>query len=413
MKKRTLLAFAGILLSVLKLSATDLCVEENGNFGCYSTITAAMSAATNGDRIIITPRAGNTAYVENLSITKTLQFLCAVDTQKYFIQGSVTVTPANGRVITFVGMKLLGNFTTTTNNTAGVRCTVSILSSEITGNVNFDYDYFNVNFSANILNGSVAIKYGKILGNLITCTDGYYVAGGYRAVYVGTDPAVTNDTIYVVGNRVNSTSTTLWVSGITMNTTNQYGYVANNFINLAGTYTSYGYGIFYNQYKSSAVSRNYVLNNTVTSIGSIYTAINFAGAPANAYTEVYNNLIIAAGGIGIYGATGTIGASYNYMNNPVTFSASFDNGTNNFSSNTTLDASGRPIPASDAINGASPDFSYYDLDLSVGDAGCFGGSFTLDNFFPINGSARVYMVYVPRRVNVSGTINIKADGVDR
>ena len=202
---------------------------------------------------------------------------------------------------------------------------------------------------------------------------------------------------------------------IAANTSSQFVYISNNLINVSGSYTSYNYGIYFLNYKNSTVSRNFVLNNTINSTGNMQYGLLFDPAPTNGYTEVYNNLIIAPTGNfpGIGGAIGPVAASFNYMNAPLSLSNTFDNGTNNTSSNTTLDINGRQIAGSDVINGASPDFAYYDLDLSVGDAGAFGGSFTLDNFFPITGSTRVYMVYAPRRVNVSGTINIKADGFDR
>lgn len=167
-------------------------------------------------------------------------------------------------------------------------------------------------------------------------------------------------------------------------------------------------------YKSSLISKNLILNNTIYSATSLYVPIYFLNMNPASYTEVINNLIIATASPygSIYNASGTIAASYNVSN--FAMQNSLDAcGCNVINSNTTLDAAGRPQVGSDAINGGSPDFSYYDLNLTVGDAGAYGGSLSQDNFFPITGSTRVFYVNAPRRVNVSGTINIKADSFDR
>jgi hypothetical protein len=101
------------------------------------------------------------------------------------------------------------------------------------------------------------------------------------------------------------------------------------------------------------------------------------------------------------------------MNNPLTLTGVVNDGTNNLSSNTTLAVTGKPNAGSDAINGGYPDKGFYDINLTVNDAGAYGGLFTLDNYFPITGSARVYMISAPRKVTVGTAINVTADGFDR
>jgi hypothetical protein len=397
MKKSTLLVCAGILLSVFKINAADLCVEENGNFGCYSTITAAHNAAANGDRIIITPKAGNAPYVENLTITKSLQFLCAVEGGQYTVQGNCTITPAIGRTITIIGMNnLQGNITATGNSPAGARCKVSMLGCSFgLGSINLSFDNFDITLASCVISdGNVSFKYGRLLGNEIS-TNALY------AIYLNEDITPTNDTVLIIGNKCNGVT-----YGMQLATTNQFYYVANNYMNGIPNYVIYCYTT-----KVSTLGRSTILNNTINYNGVLSGYGIYVTPNTGAYVDVLNNLILAAGGIAIYNPGIYVMASYNVISAPCTIT--YDDGTNNLSSNTTLDANGRPNVGTDAINGASPDFSYYDLNLTVGDAGCYGGSLTLDNFFPLVGGARVYMVYVPRRVNVSGTINIKADGFDR
>ena len=141
------------------------------------------------------------------------------------------------------------------------------------------------------------------------------------------------------------------------------------------------------------------MNNTISTpstSGYYFTGIYLAATQANTYVDVINNLILAPNmtsvGVGILGSSnsGVIGISYNLMSSPLTISGLASDPNNNLTSNTTLDFNYIPNTGSDAINGGSPDFSYYDINLTVNDAGAYGGSFTLDNFFPQTGGARVY-----------------------
>jgi hypothetical protein len=130
MKKSLQLSLALLtLVFSFTASATDLCVNENGNGGCYTTITAAAAAATNGDRILITPKAGNAPYVENVTVTKSLQFLCATEASQYSVQGNFSIVPAIGRTVTIIGMiNLQGSVSGSTDGPTGARTKVSIMN---------------------------------------------------------------------------------------------------------------------------------------------------------------------------------------------------------------------------------------------------------------------------------------------
>lgn len=415
MKMKNLLIAAMLLFTTAKINAADLCVAENGAGGCYSTITDAINAAVSGDRIIINPKAGNAAYAENLTITKSLQFLCNVEGGQFTMQGNITITPAQSRVIVFIGMNnLQGNITSTGNSPVGIRCKVSIMNCNfVSGSVNLDFDYFDASVaSCEFADGHVEMRYGKVIGNNITTTNNYggYPNSNYRnSIYIGTDVVATNDTILIVGNKITNNAG-VYPCPIVGNSTNQYYYITNNL--LTATSSLY-FGIWINSSKNSTIGRNTIVNNTISVSAGITYAISIA-TTANSSFDVINNLLLAASGTGIYvTGTGPIQASYNLMNNPITISGIVDDGTNNLSSNTTLDLNNRPNAGTDAINGGSPDEAYYDINLTRNDAGAFGGSFTQDNFYPVTGAARVYFVRAPRKVTLGSTINVKGDAFDR
>ena len=82
MKKQLLfIAIAGLFSSMA--SAADLYVRDLGAGGSYATISAAITAASDGDRIIIRPKASNLPYIENLTIDKSLSFVSEINFSRY------------------------------------------------------------------------------------------------------------------------------------------------------------------------------------------------------------------------------------------------------------------------------------------------------------------------------------------
>jgi hypothetical protein len=403
MKKSLQLSLALLtLVFSFTASATDLCVNENGNGGCYTTITAAAAAATNGDRILITPKAGNAPYVENVTVTKSLQFLCATEASQYSVQGNFSIVPAIGRTVTIIGMiNLQGSVSGSTDGPTGARTKVSIMNCNfVNGSVAFDFNNFDVVVASNVFAaGNVTIRFGRVIGNDITATT--------NAVRIYPDGTATNDTILVIGNKLTLTGG----YGVYSSTTSQFFSVLNNLIR-----TNYG-GISVDAWKNSSLGRNTIINNTIVSEVNTYMCLSLYYSPANSVTDILNNLILAPSSSygAMYGGSnsGLIGIYYNVISSPLNIQFLTADGTNNLTSNTTLDVNGRPNTGTDAINGGSPDYSYYDINLTVNDAGAYGGSFTLDNFFPQTGGARIYYVQAPRRVNVGTAIDIKAETFDR
>lgn len=417
--------FLGISLSV---KAADLCVVGSGGGGCYSTISAALAAANNGDRILIQPQVG-VPYVENLVIDKSVELLSNQEGVKWELTGNILITPAAGRTIGIMHMKNLGgNIYTDQSSPSGARCTVNIVDCElVSGNISFNYDNFNVRVISSIVsNGYVVFRYGSLIGNQIqtTTASSFYSNWEYATVWINTDSYASNDTIYVVGNKITSKNNGYYSDHVlASNTTSHFLYIANNYLvnnGHSGYYYHSGIRIYYG--KNSTTGGNVILNNTIKYNNASYSqyGIYLYYLSANASFAVINNLILSpstssysCNGIRVESSSGPVGASYNFMSPGLTMAGIVNNGTNNLNSNTTLDSDGRPQAGSDAINGGSPDYSMYDIDLTRNDVGAYGGSFTLDNFFPVTGAARVFFVKAPRVVLQGGMFNIKAEAFDR
>jgi len=116
------------------------------------------------------------------------------------------------------------------------------------------------------------------------------------------------------------------------------------------------------------------------------------------------------------GNQGQINVYYNHVAPmQVTISTGFTfEGNNTTDQPVTFNGDGTLDNAPAAVDGGNPAAPYFDLDLTIGDAGAYGGSYTLANFFPLHtGAARVYMTGHPFNVREGATLRVRANAWDR
>ncbi len=400
--KRCSLALLGILFfSFQNLHATDFVVIDNGPSGTYSSIGAAILAASNGDRIVITNKPGALPWVETLSINKSLTLVSATDNVRFLLQGNVYISPGAGREVTIIGLECLGGAVKATSNNNGTRAKVTILSSvfNYAGDaIDFDFDNFELTVANCDLGGGGDIKFrfGQILGNNVSV--------------INKRGSVTNTsaTTKIIGNKCHQIRGVSPYSALL---------ISNNFVKM-NNQTSSGRGIWFDNWQNTSHT---IENNTISLYGSTY-GIYIANLPVGGTLNISNNVITQPyssssdyGGYGT-GNSGAIITEYNYIENNIYYA--FRNITNSgllvYNSSINIDSDGRNVTASDAINGANPAIRYYDLNLTRGDAGAYGGSYTLDNYFPLTtGSSRVYHIISERGVFQGSNLDVKALGFDR
>ena len=393
MKKQLLfIVIAGLFSSLA--SAADLYVRNLGAGGSYSSVSAAITAAANGDRIIIQPKTNGSAYVENLTINKSLTFISETIYNKYFIQGSINITPAAGRVVTFNGLSS-GDFTiynvTVTAATTGGRTTVNLYNCYL-NNVAGSFPNTTVNMSGCTVSGYITVSHGRITGNS---------AGSLSAYNQGTDTSLAADDIEFIGNAS--------TNGIT-NQQSSYGFKFwNNFTS----------GIYAYQIKTG--SSNEIINNSIYNpnpgdLSPIY--IDIANAQTTGNIAIMNNAVSFVVGqttacIKYYGIA-TVTASYNVFTNTFltegnAMTLSNNSGAVNMSfNNTTYTVSGGNV------NAGNPATAYTDLDLTRNDAGHYGGSNSWANYFPVDagGKPQVNYLVTPRSIS-TGTLNVTGSGYSK
>lgn len=395
--------FLLFLLPLSSLHAADLLVQESGPLGTYATINAAVTAAADGDRIIIANRPGGQPWVENFTLSKSLTLLSSVNGTRFIVQGNITVSPsAPGKQIRIVGMdNLQGTIQAPSDAPFGGRAKVEIAGCKLFGDVNFDRNYYDVTFASNeVTNANVYLRFGNVYGNDMTSS----------VLEINSDALAGNEVINIIGNRLRAID---WGSSA------HFLRIANNYIyrSVGGT------GIYVSALKNSPLVTQQINNNSVRLFGtSTSYGIRFATiSSASAVLDLLNNVIYEglSASYYVYGisnstsSTFTLYVGYNFLYN------GFDtelvnianNGTNGISSAYTVGGSG--VPSAASVDLGHPGKAYYDHDLTRNNPGCYGGSFNMDNYFPHSNSPRIFHVESPRALYQGNTIDITAEGYDR
>jgi len=108
--------------------------------------------------------------------------------------------------------------------------------------------------------------------------------------------------------------------------------------------------------------------------------------------------------------------SYNFVDNTfdnASFAGITLDGTNTFSSSTSITSDGSSNSVA-TVDTGNPGTADYDLNLTRNDPGCFGGSYSHANFFPIDGtSSKVFYLQMPNEILVGGSNSVTGYSFDR
>jgi hypothetical protein len=432
------------ILFITSVFATDRFVDPNLSQGngtiLFTSITDAVAAAVNGDRIIIAPSTYNE---EALTINKSLQILPQT-------VGSIINFNANIFVSGFAGMNLeiigfnLGttyNIITTSNGSINNRAKINLIDSSAK-KVLIDHDGYKINLLNCDVSELIKLKYGSVVkcttNNLFLVDEAYTsLASGYTLIaandvqsdlYLRTD----NTEYKVVNNNLNNLRVTKWslLSSVTNEISN------NNFQNGCklhfaifaedSAFNTSASGLdMCGQYKVS--NYNFNFNNNLFQGNVLYsdfnTNLNAYSQPekwwpwvygASLYNGTTNELILDEqndnNGRYFYSSTSTVWPnttsegffefSYNGLVNP------------NFGNATTLVFTNIAGPNS-STNGGNPNHRYYDIDLTINDRGVNGGPFSQLNYNasnPNNSRAYIFDLDMPTDLFPGQNVEIKAKG---
>lgn len=402
--KKSLLFTVIVGLFTSMTSATDLYVRDAGAGGSFSTISAAIAQASDGDRIIIRPKSGGLPYVENLTINKSLSFVSETNFSKYILQGTIEITPAPGRTVTINNLQISGTETISVpTQTTGGRTTVNLLNSTVAG-----INAAQVNVTLNMSGCTAAVvnlSHGRCTANKIT---GISVFSTGLAL----DTNLSDDDIEIIANAITGTGAVVSID--------QKSYALrffNNFVNgyveISGLKTG----------SSNEISNNYIRSTTNSNL-SYHSSINLSqGANNPAVFSIVNNVLhyTVSSYIGyrpVY-VTGAGVSAYVFYNvcNSNQYVGSFyvtglaGAGNNSSSSNWTANTTTYTVSGTAIVNAGNPEEDYADIDLSINDRGPAGGSNAWSNYWPTNVDNKPQVNYLktPRRI-YTGTTEMNATG---
>jgi hypothetical protein len=355
--------------------ATDRVVSRTGT---YNTISSAVAASSDGDRVLV--ESGT--YNEFVHLNRSISLLPLVEGERYTLTERLTISHANGAQVLISGangeqLLYVGFYTTST--------TVRVVDSFFQQCDLVD-PQIRVELFRDTVRQYAAISSGMVVGCSFPGANG----GVFSLSVIGS--TTSTDEVVVIGNNFGSISgdSDLFLS------TNSSIRMENNLIRSE---------------RSPAISivrsgpvpgaTTYMLNNTVRTNmvdgGGAFACGVLGDYPQN--MVVKNNAVINYNG----GFLGPLPqqVAISQSNDLVVPPSAVDPG------------SGAPTAGSPLIDAGDPDPRYLDLDLTRNDVGCYGGSNSRANFTTPMGGAVVGFMQAPRVVSQGDAVNISATGFDR
>jgi hypothetical protein len=432
--KKTITLLA--ILYVANIFATDRFVNPNLSQGngttIFTTITAAVAAAENGDRIIV---ASSTYNEAELTIDKSLQIIPQTTGGTIGFNSNIIFNGFIGMKVELLGFNL-GNYNFLTNpipdSSSDSYCNISLINSRA-NKANFDNFGYYLNSIHLILTNDLLLKNGGIylsemnncylLDELGTNTDNEKIK--FVKNEIKNDLYIFNDNheIIVANNKLNNLIVQKWVLDI-----NKTNYIINNEFknncNLhfacfdSGTTGDGGlsrnvFNINYNFKISNNIflgvvnflTASFVNNSPWGRISYGFDYYSYGNFEAIGYTT--SNSLWPNPNFG-----GFFEWSYNFINIPP-WSSSFAIHRYNVERGAGKLSYTDILGSQNVIDSGSPNHFYYDLDLSINDRGVNGGPYSHLNYNannPNNSRAFIFDLEMPVDLFPGQNIEIKAKG---
>ena len=406
------------LFAVTSVSAIDRFVDPNLGSGngttLFTTVTSAVNAAVNGDRILI---VAGTYNEPTLTLNKSLVIIPQVAGTYVYYNGNITIAGFPGMNLSILGFRL-GIYSVTANAISGGsssnRAVVNFVDSRMT-NLTIDQDYYELNCARCQLISTTTFRYGN------------FVVSKTLDLYIKDEP--------------NQNSLTSVITVINDTVSNNFDYRNDDSrVLIANNLLKHFYLFKWNN--NSAISNKVINNDFVNNLtffiprygavnyNLIISSNNFAGV-----VNFYSNSNVCSSNDaywtpgfydgGISAVCGTIGTSTTYSFFPEPNSTGFFQWTyNGIDLPCTIPTGSQPLVLTKIIgtsgtnvNTGNPNHEYYDIDLTINDRGRTGGPYSILNynptFNPSNGKAYVFDLEIPADLFPGQQIDIKAKGYHR
>lgn len=188
--KKLLLTLALAVGAINSGFAADLYVNNSGQSGTYTTIQAAINAASTGDNIYVSPL---NSYQESLSVTKSIRIASSVAGSRIIVTQDIKISPLANILVELIGIEgtsvILDSQTSTLGTNSRGKAIITDCSFH---DINLNTDYLTLLVVKCTLSGTLTGRHGKVVGNTIT-----------EKIIINDEPNIgIGDTIIIKANNV-------------------------------------------------------------------------------------------------------------------------------------------------------------------------------------------------------------------
>lgn len=410
------------LLSIGKLFAIDRFVNPNLSGGngttLFTTITSAVNASVNGDRIVI---VAGTYNEPTLVLSKSLTLIPQAAGSNVNFGGNISISGFPGMKLEILGFNLGIYSVSSSVITGGVgnnRAKVSFISCRM-NNLSVDRDYYELNCLKSTMSGTTTFRFGNFVvskTNNLTISDEPNSNILTGRIFIVAD-TVTNllqysndDYKFIISNCLLKNIEILkWhtLTSISNKITNNEFVTDTKFL-VAKNPPNYNLVISSNLFSGTYA---FYVNN----IGSPYACIDaVAGAWGQSSCWGLN--------VNCYGPDCISGYSSTNSIFPTPSSSGFFEWTyNGVDLPCTIPSGAQPLAllkvigtTGTTLNTGNPNHDYYDIDLSINDRGRTGGPYSILNYNssvnPSNGKAYIFDLEMPADLFPGVQVDVKAKG---
>lgn len=409
MKNTFLLLSIFSFLFNFQIYASDIYVNSSGAPGTYITLSGAIQAANDGDRIIVSTLIN---LIEDVTISKSVTITSAASGSSFVLNGTMTIEAVANKEIRLIGAELDELSFNSGTATDATDCKVYLIDSQVSTNISTTVTGLNLNLMyCNDTDLEVSFKYGSIIGSYIKS---FFLQSGSGTAQ--------NDTTKIIGNK--------FTNQCRIENQDHNFLIANNYFYV----NSYNSQLYLSYIKAPNSGTSNIFNNTfrTTYQANYGNNLNFDNNYDYSNVNVFNNYFVYNGNNNDYRYNKHIGGSslstnkqpmvlYNvFVSNfgsdgGVYWNTNLSNTNHNqavtFSGNTYSSSTGK-VTAGKGINEGNNGIEFYDIDMTRNDVGTYGGPYSWDNFHnTATGKARVYNLEVPFELWMGQTPSLKADAV--
>lgn len=372
--KHVLSFFTGLALIIGQAHAADRVV---GPTSMYSNIGSAIAASTDGDRILV----AQGVYNEFINISLSLSLQPLVKGTRFQVLHGVNIVGANGKSINLSGMR------TTVVRTTGTyyqRCDLSITDARL-DRCEAPVPQVHVELYRDTVAEMLLMSSGSVYG----CTFGIAGSPSYCGIQVFPGSVLPDD-CDIIGNSFGAPQAEC-IMGIR---TDRPFHLENNFVRMSAA-------------SAIEVKRSHPPAGVASTITNNTFYLQYA-------LGQHQILLVDSGFTDMIVARNNVTVNWQYLFGPIPPNTVLDAAYNLYAAPSWINtATGQPTVGSPLIDAGDPDPRYLDLDLTVNDAGCYGGSNSRANFIVPMGAAVVGFMRAPRVMAQNQPVNITVFGFDR